>query len=330
MTTLDLADAMRLPDLPKHLRRVEKNLAHTMRSDARILSEPLTRLRSVRGKRIRPSLVIAAASSTGGVNNATIAAATAIELLHIASLVHDDIIDQSPIRWDQATIVQKEGIEAAIMAGDFLLARAFEQAAIAGQEVAKCLSGSFTMLCNGQALEMQTEYQLNRTTQQYFQAIQGKTAALFAASGLLGALSAKPSQPELEALQKFGQYFGIGFQIVDDLIDLSANSSGAGKTAGNDLPAGNYTLPVLLALQSTSGKELHQLIKSRDFTAASALVYASGAGEDALAEATRHFKKAKKALLTTNYPAFERFAIFVDVFCEWAVNTHLKVVKSPH
>lgn len=319
--------ALQLPELPKHLQRVEKNLASVMRSDALILDEPLARLRSVHGKRIRPALVIAAASSIGKVNDSTISAATAIELLHIASLVHDDILDQSSVRWNQATIVRKEGARIALMTGDFLIASAFEQASLAGQEAARCLSKSFTVLCRGQALEMESEHDLNRTTIQYFQSIQGKTATLFAASCFLGALSAKASQPELIAIEEFGQHFGIGFSIVDDLIDLLSNSAKAGKPTGNDLPGGIYTLPFLIALQSAFGPEIRRLIKDQDFAAASKLIRTSGACESALAEATKYFKNAEKALRITNYPELERFGNFVDSFLKWTMIRHFKDTK---
>ena len=174
----------------------------------------------------------------------------------------------------------------AILAGDFLLARASEIAASLGTEVAGLLAATIAALCEGQVRELTTAFDVGRTEEQYLAAIDGKTASLFASACRIGAIVAGLDRPGVEALTRYGRHYGVAFQIVDDVLDVVATDEQLGKPAGNDLVEGVYTLPVIRALAAPEGPELAQLlggpVERPDVDRARKLVRESGAVEAAL------------------------------------------------
>jgi heptaprenyl diphosphate synthase len=185
----------------------------------------------------------------------------AVELVHLGSLYHDDVIDEAPTRRTVESVNARWGNLTAILAGDFLLARASEIAASLGTEVAGLLAATIGRLCEGEVGELKTAYNVDRTEVAYFAAIEGKTAALFATACRIGALVGSLPRPQVDALTEFGLGYGMAFQIVDDVLDVTATEAELGKPVGHDLVEGVYTLPVLRAL-AASDSELRSKVPS--------------------------------------------------------------------
>jgi heptaprenyl diphosphate synthase len=244
--------------------RVEAALLAAVRTRDAYLTELASHLIVAGGKRLRPVMTIAAAQVGGKakVSEDVIQGAIACELVHLGSLYHDDVMDESTMRRGVDTVNAKWGNLQAIVAGDFLLARASGIAASLGNEIAGLLARTIAELCEGQIEELQHTYSVARTVPSYLVSIEGKTASLFATSARIGALVAGHDADVVDALTNYGTAFGMVFQIVDDILDVIATDAELGKRAGHDMEEGVYTLPVLLTLaqQSSDSDELRSFL----------------------------------------------------------------------
>ena len=253
---------MALPHTRPDLARLEPELTEAVRSGDRFLDEVTTHLIAAGGKRLRPTLALA--SATGGKRPATpedLRGAVAVELVHLASLYHDDVMDEALVRRNVESVNARFGNLVAIVAGDFLLARSAELAASLGTEVAGLLARTLGLLCQGQVTEVRSAYDPGRSVDDYLTTIEGKTAALMATSCRIGAITGGLPRPEVEALTDYGRAFGVLFQMRDDILDVVASDEELGKPAGQDVAEGVYTLPVLLALADpATGPELRPLL----------------------------------------------------------------------
>jgi geranylgeranyl diphosphate synthase type I len=210
----------------------------------------------VRGKRIRPLLVLLACAASGGDWTLALPAATAVELVHNFSLIHDDIEDQSPMRRGRPTLWKKWGIPQAINTGDAMFALAhLEVIRLAktvspniGVQAVEILQSACLHLTHGQYLDLSYETQNNLTVNDYWPMVEGKTAALMAASTELGALAALNSEHTSDLYRKFGWLIGLAFQVQDDLLGVWGNSYLTGKSSQSDLVTGKMSLPVLYGL----------------------------------------------------------------------------------
>jgi len=255
---IDLAALLRLPYLDGDLARVETALHASIEADDPFLTEVAGHLISAGGKRLRPALALAAASTADEAHVTpappdVVMGATAVELVHLGSLYHDDVMDEAESRRGVSSVNARWGNLVAILAGDFLLARASEIAASLGTEVAGLLAATIGRLCTGQVREVRTAFDSNRTEAAYLESIADKTGALMAASCRIGAITARLPRGHIEALTSYGQQVGMVFQIVDDILDVVATDEQLGKPAGNDLIEGVYTLPVIRALADSDG-----------------------------------------------------------------------------
>jgi heptaprenyl diphosphate synthase len=207
-------------------------------------------------------LAVASAAATGAAVSAEVTeGAVSVELVHLGSLYHDDVIDDAQSRRGVPSVNARWGNLVAIVAGDFLLARASEIAAALGTEVSGLLAATIGRLCEGEVAELRYAYDPSRPEDEYLAAVSGKTASLLATSCRIGALTAGASRSTVEALTSYGQAFGITFQIFDDILDLVGTEEQLGKPAGHDLVEGTYTLPVLRALAVAQvGDELRALL----------------------------------------------------------------------
>ena len=221
-----------------------------------------THLIDAGGKRLRASLAIA--SATSGEREAThedLMGAVSLELMHLASLYHDDVMDEATIRRNVDSVNARYGNLIAIVAGDYLMARSAGIAADFGAATASLLARTLAWLTRGQVSEVRTAFALDRSEHDYFVAIEGKTAALMSASCRMGAMTAGLSSEETEALAEFGRCFGMVYQLRDDILDLIATNNQLGKPAGQDLAEGVYSLPTLYALRdSRQADELSSLL----------------------------------------------------------------------
>ena len=244
--------------------RVEAALLAAVRTRDAYLTELASHLIVAGGKRLRPVMTIAAAQvgAKAEVSEDVIQGAIACELVHLGSLYHDDVMDESTMRRGVDTVNAKWGNLQAIVAGDFLLARASGIAASLGNEIAGLLARTIAELCEGQIEELQHTYSVARTVPSYLVSIEGKTASLFATSARIGGLVAGHDADVVDALTNYGTAFGMVFQIVDDILDVIATDAELGKRAGHDMEEGVYTLPVLLTLaqQSSESDELRSFL----------------------------------------------------------------------
>jgi heptaprenyl diphosphate synthase len=291
-----------LPALEDELQRLEPLLVESVLTGDDFLDEVTTHLLAAGGKRLRPTLALATATS--GSRPATredLLGGVAVELVHLASLYHDDVIDEATVRRNVQSVNARFGNLVAIVAGDFLLARSAEIAAGLGTEIAQLLAATLGELCQGQVTEVHSAFQPSRSREDYAVAISGKTASLMAASCRIGALTGGLAGPEVEAVTTFGRSFGMVFQVRDDILDVIGTQATLGKPAGQDLAEGVYTLPVLLALDDpVLGPELRPLLgqplapAERD--TARAMVASSGAIPKAVEVARSYAAEATAAL----------------------------------
>lgn len=213
------------------------------------LTEIASHLIGAGGKRLRPVLTVAAGQIAGAeVSDDLVRGGVACELVHLGSLYHDDVMDEAEMRRSVETVNARWGNLQAILAGDFLLARASEIAASLGTEVAGLLARTIGWLCEGQIEELKFTYSTERTEQSYLAAIHGKTASLYGTAARIGGIVAGLDRTQIDQLTEYGNAYGMVFQIVDDVLDLIATDEELGKPAGHDMEAGVYTLPVLRAL----------------------------------------------------------------------------------
>ena len=294
---------LELPGVEHHLAVVDERLLASVTTDDPHLTEMTSHLIRAGGKRLRPLLGILAAStwpSGTGVTLDVIDGGVAVELVQVGSLYHDDVIDEADSRRGVESVNVRWNNLTAILAGDFLLAKASEIAARLGTEVAELLARTIGRLCEGEILELRHAYSTERTEESYFAAIEGKTASLYATASRIGAIVGGLPRPHVDALTEYGRSFGMAFQLVDDVLDLVSTDEELGKPAGHDITEGVYTLPVLRALQTGVGDELRALlgspIEGAERDRARELVVASGGIEAAIAEAQCFVAGAREAL----------------------------------
>jgi geranylgeranyl pyrophosphate synthase len=301
---VNAAGLLPLPGLDVCAGRVEEELRRSVASDDAFLAEVAGHLIGAGGGRWRPLLCVASAIAGGAeVSEDVIRGACSVELVHLGSLYHDDVIDEAGSRRGVESVNSRWGNLVAIVAGDFLLARASSIAASLGTEVAGLLAATIARLCEGEVRELQTAFQVGRSEESYFASIAGKTASLLSASCRIGALVAGLDRAAVEALTAFGEAFGTVFQIVDDIKDLVLSESELGKPAGHDLIEGVYTLPVLRALAvPAAADELRGLlgrpVGRPEAEKARGIVVGSGGVESAVLTARGWADRAAAALAT--------------------------------
>ena len=224
-----------------------------------LLQQVIMHIRQKNGKMMRPMLVLLAAKLLGGVRPATLHAAASLELLHTASLVHDDVVDESTERRGQLSVNAIFNNKVAVLAGDYLLATALVQAGLTRNlGIIDLISSLGRELAEGELLQLSNVSNEQFFEDVYFEVIRKKTAALFAACTKAGALSVGADAEKTEFLRRFGEYIGLCFQIRDDIFDYY-ESKEVGKPTGNDMLEGKLTLPALYALNSTHDKEAAEI-----------------------------------------------------------------------
>ena len=221
-----------------------------MQSPVALIPQLAAHIVAAGGKRLRPLLTLAAARLCGYRGNRHVLLAACVEFIHTATLLHDDVVDESALRRGQASANALFGNKPSVLVGDFLFARAFELMVEDGSlKVLGILSAASSTIAEGEVLQLVTQNDTTTTEAQYLQVIEGKTAALFAAATRIGAVVADRPLAEEEALDTYGRTLGTAFQLVDDALDYSAAQEQLGKTVGDDFREGKITLPVLLAFE---------------------------------------------------------------------------------
>lgn len=255
---MDYLNLIKLPirkDLDDFIEMFNDSLTHT---DG-MLAQVLDHIRKRAGKRMRPMLILLMAKNYGSVSEVTQHSGVGLELLHTASLVHDDVVDESSERRGQASVNATYNNKVAVLVGDYLLSTALLHVSLTGnQQIVQYLAELGRTLAKGEILQLSNISNSEISEDVYYQVIKQKTAALFEACCAIGALSAGASSEEIEQAQLFGQNLGIAFQIRDDIFDYF-DSEEIGKPTGNDMAEGKLTLPVIYALNSTEDADMLKL-----------------------------------------------------------------------
>lgn len=238
------------------LTAVNEEILTRMRSEVELIPELADYLISSGGKRLRPMLTLAAAKLCGFDGRSHIALAAAVEFIHTATLLHDDVVDGSELRRGKQAANLVYGNQASVLVGDFLFSRSFQLMVTSGHlRVLDILSNAAAVIAEGEVLQLATANNTATTEDTYLEVIQAKTAALFAAATQVGAVVAARPDAEEEALESYGRNLGIAFQLVDDALDYSGNQAKLGKSVGDDFREGKITLPVVLAFRRGSDDE---------------------------------------------------------------------------
>ena len=250
MDSKELQNIIPIPRIWENLEELENRLIQISSSSDSFLTEISQYLISAGGKRFRPLIALLAGELGDGDRKKVIDAGVSVELIHLGSLYHDDVIDDASTRRGVVSTNKKWNSTLSILAGDYLLARSSELAAESlGLESVKLLASTYAQLVEGQTKEVQYSYNTDHGTEDYMKIIEGKTASLIRTSARLGSMASNSKQDSITAISEWAWHNGIIFQITDDILDLSSDEQTLGKPSGNDILEGTYTLPVLIALQ---------------------------------------------------------------------------------
>lgn len=297
-----------------------------MDSPVALIPQLAAHLIAAGGKRLRPLLAMAAARLCGydPAGGRHVVLAACVEFIHTATLLHDDVVDESALRRGQASANALFGNQASVLVGDFLFARAFQLMVTDGAlPVMAILSGATATIAEGEVLQLMTQNDIATTEAQYLDVIHGKTAALFAAAARLGAVVAERPAVEEEALDAYGRNLGVAFQLVDDALDYSADQAVLGKTVGDDFREGKISLPVLVAIARASEGEREFWRRTLeegeqgegDFAEAQRLITLHGALEETFSRARAYGAAALAALEPFADSAEKRALQAVVAYC---------------
>jgi len=257
---MDLAPILALTRTDREA--VDREIDRRLNSDVALINQLGAYIIHSGGKRLRPLLVILAARALGYTGDKHVALAAIIEFIHTATLLHDDVVDASAMRRGQSTANSVWGNEASVLTGDFLYSRAFEMMVDVGSmRVMEILAKTTNTIAEGEVLQLLHCHDPAVTEENYLRVIYSKTAKLFEAAARLGAVISGQPQVVEEAMAKYGMHLGTAFQLIDDVLDYSADSKTLGKNVGDDLAEGKPTLPLLYALR-TGNDAQRQLLRA--------------------------------------------------------------------
>jgi octaprenyl-diphosphate synthase len=306
------------------MQRVNRLIVARLDSPVHLIPELAGHLVSAGGKRVRPILTLLAAKLCGYRGDRHVVLAAAVEFIHTATLLHDDVVDASDLRRGLATANTIWGNKPSVLVGDFLFSRAFQLMVEDGSlPVLAVLSHASAVIAEGEVAQLMTANDTQTTEATYLEVITAKTATLFAAAAEIGALVADRPGAEAKALRSYGESIGIAFQLIDDILDYSAREVVLGKSLGDDFRDGKITLPVVLAFERGSAEErrfwrrtLEQgEQREGDLARAIELLERHGALADSLGRAARYAEAARAAL--DAFPAVPAKAAMLDLvdFC---------------
>jgi len=242
--------------LKPDLERVNRLIVERMHSPVSLVAELAGHIVSAGGKRLRPMLTLACARLCGYQGDRHIALAAVVEFIHTATLLHDDVVDESHLRRGRDTANAIWGNKPPVLVGDFLFARSFQLMVEDGSlRVLEILSRAAAVIAEGEVHQLMTANDTSTSEAAYMEIIEAKTAALFAAASRVGAVLAGRPPIEEEAMERFGRHLGIAYQLVDDVLDFSAEEAELGKSLGDDFRDGKITLPILIAFARGDAEE---------------------------------------------------------------------------
>lgn len=261
--------------LARQLEQINACILEKMQSQVSLIPQVAGYLISLGGKRLRPLLTVAAAELCGYQGKRHIYLAACVEFIHTATLLHDDVVDESTLRRGMNTANAMWSDKASILVGDFLFTRAFELMVLDGSlEVLQILSQASSAIAEGEVMQLSFSHNLNLDETTYLKIIGAKTARLFSAATEVGAVLAESNEKRRKALSHFGYALGMAFQLMDDSLDYTADQEKLGKTIGDDFREGKVTLPVILAYQEGLDREFWEEAFNNDIRNESALTHA--------------------------------------------------------
>lgn len=253
----DTASIKDLIDLTSSdMARVNELILSKAGSDVEMIPEVANHLISSGGKRLRPMLTLAAAQMFGYSGEHHVRLATSVEFMHTATLLHDDVVDESDLRRGKKTARTIWGNQASVLVGDFLLGQAFRMMVEVGSlEALDILSSAASIIAEGEVMQLAAAKNLETTEDEHFAVIKAKTAALFSAAAEVGPVIAGASKNDKAALRSYGMNLGLAFQLIDDALDYGGSSKDLGKNVGDDFREGKVTLPVILSYRRGTAAE---------------------------------------------------------------------------
>ncbi|WP_223478450.1 polyprenyl synthetase family protein [Oricola indica] len=238
------------------MQRVNELILSKAGSDVEMIPEVANHLISSGGKRLRPMITLAAADMFGYSGEGHVKLATSVEFMHTATLLHDDVVDESDMRRSKPTARMIWGNQASVLVGDFLLGQAFKMMVEVGSlDALDVLSSAASVIAEGEVMQLAAAKNLETTEDEYLAVIKAKTAALFSAAAEVGPIIANASKSDRAALRSYGLNLGLAFQLVDDALDYGGNAKDLGKNTGDDFREGKITLPVVLAYRRGTDTE---------------------------------------------------------------------------
>ncbi len=281
------------------LQKTEEELIKAVDTRHPLLKQASSHLIHAGGKRLRPAFVLLTGSCFSSKIDHLIPMAVAIELVHMATLVHDDVIDNSLSRRGRDTVKARFGNRMSIYSGDYMLAKALHKVGeYSRADLMKIVTETSVKVCQGEFVQLQSAFDVDQGIIDYFRRIERKTALLMAVACQVGALLAGAPPPMVRAMRRFGRYLGMSFQITDDILDFTADESVLGKPTGSDIRQGIITLPALYALRnSPEASELREILRSPDNVARQAdraisIINSSGGIEYSQKVAEKYIAKA--------------------------------------
>ncbi len=237
------------PTIGDDMAAVDRVMRESLKSDVVLIRQVAEYIVTGGGKRLRPALLLLTAGATGYRGSDHHVLAAVIEMIHTATLLHDDVVDESSLRRGHATANAEFGNAASVLVGDFLYSRAFQMMVGQGRmRVLQILSDATNVIAEGEVLQLMNSGNIDLTEQSYLQVIQRKTAKLFEAAARLGAVLGEADTEREDALARYGMHLGTAFQLVDDILDYSGTAESIGKNLGDDLAEGKMTLPLIRAM----------------------------------------------------------------------------------
>jgi geranylgeranyl pyrophosphate synthase len=290
------------------LLRTETLLEEIASGHGPALSQHASSTLAAGGKRLRPVLVFVCAGGAESMN--LVRAGAAVELLHMATLVHDDVLDRAPMRRGRPTVFWASGRDAATATGDFLFSRAFAQLAATGSAAAvRALSDASSSLARGELMQRDDAFALDVTEERYFERCTLKTGKLFEAACRLGAVLGDPGEESADAMGRFGDRIGLAFQLFDDVLDLSGPPDQTGKSRGTDLLDGTVTLPVIYAREEDPSLRDERPQTASEAEALCDRIAATSALERSRERAKEFVAEAKSILSTLSLADNQRAAL---------------------
>ncbi|SEH47091.1 octaprenyl-diphosphate synthase [Rhizobium tibeticum] len=325
-----LASVKPLVDLTKaDMQRVNQLILSKAGSDVQMIPEVANHLISSGGKRLRPMLTLASAALFGYKGENHIKLATSVEFMHTATLLHDDVVDESDLRRGKSTARMIWGNQASVLVGDFLLGQAFRMMVDVGSlDALDVLSSAACVIAEGEVLQLSVAKNMETTEDDYLAVIRAKTAALFAAAAEVGPIVADAGKSGRNALKSYGMNLGLAFQLVDDALDYGGKAADLGKNVGDDFREGKITLPVILAYRRGTEEERafwrHAIeggeSSDQNLEKALGLITKYGTLNDTIARAVHYGTIARDALAPLPETGWKSALLEVIDFCIERVN----------